>query len=86
MSDAAEATALQVAHRVRDGMRARDRACQARGMRVVEVTPGRASLAKSGRMGIYDIEVSNQNGVRTAVFRGRSHNFRGRPAVPQAKA
>lgn len=151
MSDIAETTALQVAHRVRDGMWARDRACQALGMRVVDVTPGRASLAmtvredmlnghdlchggyittladsafayacnsydeltvasglsidflaparlgetltasahevsKAGRTGVYDVEVSNQNGVRIAIFRGRSHTFRGRPAVPQAKA
>ena len=151
MSDSAETTALQVAHRVRDGMWARDKACQALGMRVVDVTPGRASLAmtvredmlnghdlchggyittladsafayacnsydeltvasglsidflaparlgetltasahevsKAGRTGVYDVEVSNQNGVRIAIFRGRSHTFRGRPAVPQAKA
>ena len=151
MSDAAETTALQVAHRVRDGMWARDKACQALGMRLVDVTPGRASLAmtvredmlnghdlchggyittladsafayacnsydeltvasglsidflaparlgetltasahevsKAGRTGVYDVEVSNQNGVHIAIFRGRSHTFRGRPAVPQAKA
>ena len=151
MSDSAETTALQVAHRVRDGMWARDKACQALGMRVVDVTPGRASLAmtvredmlnghdlchggyittladsafayacnsydeltvasglsidflaparlgetltasahevsKAGRTGVYDVEVSNQNGVHIAIFRGRSHTFRGRPAVPQAKA
>ena len=151
MADAAETAALQVAHRVRDGMWARDKACQALGMRVLDVSPGRASLAmtvreemlnghdlchggyittladsafayacnsydeltmasglaidflaparlgetltaaahevsKAGRTGVYDVEVSNQNGVRIAVFRGRSHTFRGRPAVPQAKA
>jgi acyl-CoA thioesterase len=151
MSDAAQTTALQVAHRVRDGMWARDKACQALGMRVVDVTPGRATLAmtvreemlnghdlchggyittladsafayacnsydeltvasgltidflaparlgetltasahevsKAGRTGVYDVEVSSQNGVRIAVFRGRSHTFRGRPAVPQASA
>ena len=151
MSDAAETTALQVAHRVRDGMWARDKACHALGMRILEVTPGRANMAmtvredmlnghdlchggyittladsafayacnsydeltvasglsidflaparlgetlsasahevsKAGRTGVYDVEVSNQNGVRIAIFRGRSHTFRGRPAVPLAKA
>ena len=151
MSDVAQTTALQVAHRVSDGMWASDRACQALGMRVVEVTPGRASLAmtvreemlnghdlchggyittladsafayacnsydeltvasgltidflaparlgealtaaahevsKAGRAGVYDVEVCNQDGVRIAVFRGRSHTFRGRPAVPPANA
>jgi acyl-CoA thioesterase len=151
MSDADETTALQVAHRVRDGMWARDKACQALGMRILDVSPGCASLSmtvrddmlnghdlchggyittladsafayacnsydeltvasgltidflaparvgetltavarevsKAGRTGVYDVEVSSQSGVRIAVFRGRSHTFRGRPAVLQTRA
>lgn len=151
MADAEDPKALKVAHRVRDGMWARDRACQALGMRIVDVTPGRARLtmtvredmlnghqlchggfittladsafayacnsydeltvasglsidflaparlgetlsasahevSKAGRTGVYDVEVCNQDGLRIAVFRGRSHTFRGRPAVPQASA
>lgn len=38
-------------------------------------------LSKSGRSGVYDIEVSNQRGERVAVFRGRSHTMKGRPVI-----
>lgn len=31
----------------------------------------------AGRTGIYDIEVTNQNGQRIAIFRGRSYRLRG---------
>ena len=40
-----------------------------------------AEVSKTGRSGIYDTEVSNQHGERIAVFRGRSHTFKGKPAV-----
>jgi acyl-CoA thioesterase len=39
-------------------------------------------VSKAGRTGVYDCEVSNQRGVRIAVFRGRSHTVKGKPAVP----
>jgi acyl-CoA thioesterase len=39
-------------------------------------------VSKSGRTGVYDTEVTNQHGKRVAVFRGRSHTVRGKPAVP----
>ena len=143
-------TAQQVADHVRDGMWANDRACKALGMRVVTVTPGRATLemtvredmlnghdichggliatladsafayacnsydeltvasgfavdllapgqlgdvltasalevSKAGRSGVYDIEVTNQHGKRIAVFRGRSHTVRGKPAIPAGR-
>ncbi len=39
-------------------------------------------VSKTGRTGVYDCEVSNQRGVRIAVFRGRSHTVKGKPAVP----
>lgn len=43
-------------------------------------------VSKAGRTGLYDIEVKNQAGKRIAVFRGRSHTVRGRPAVPVTRA
>lgn len=88
MSDAAQTTALQVAHRVRDGMWARDNACQALGMRILgeTLTASAHEVSKAGRTGIDHVDVGNQNGVRIAVFRGRSHTFRGRSAVPQVQA
>ena len=39
-------------------------------------------VAKTGRTGVYDADVSNQHGERIAVFRGRSHTVKGKPAVP----
>jgi acyl-CoA thioesterase len=42
-------------------------------------------VSKSGRTGVYDIEVSNQHGKRIAVFRGRSHTVRGKPAIPPGR-
>ena len=41
-----------------------------------------AEVAKAGRTGVYDIEVTNQRAERVAVFRGRSYTARGRPVVP----
>ncbi len=41
-----------------------------------------AEQAKGGRTGLYDAVVTNQRGERVAVFRGRSHTMKGRPAVP----
>ncbi len=38
-------------------------------------------VAKAGRTGVYDTDVSNQRGERIAVFRGRSHTVKGKPAV-----
>ena len=38
--------------------------------------------ALSSRTGVYDITVSNQDGVRIALFRGNSHRIRGE-VVPQ---
>jgi acyl-CoA thioesterase len=39
-------------------------------------------VSKTGRTGVYDVDVSNQRGERIAVFRGRSHTMKGKPAVP----
>jgi len=38
-------------------------------------------VSKSGRTGVYDTVVTNQRGDRVAVFRGRSHTMKGKPAV-----
>ena len=35
-----------------------------------------AEVAKTGRSGVYDVEVTNQRGERVALFRGRSHTLR----------
>jgi len=41
-------------------------------------------VSKSGRTGLYDTEVTNQRGERIAMFRGRSHTIKGKPAVASA--
>lgn len=38
-------------------------------------------VSKTGRTGVYDTHITNQRGERIAVFRGRSHTLRGKPAV-----
>jgi len=46
-------------------------------------------VAKSGRTGVYDIEVRNQRDERVAAFRGRSYTMKGKPLVeglPMGKA
>ena len=59
------------------------------------VAPGRegdvltaacTEVSKTGRTGVYDTDVRNQHGERIAVFRGRSHTMKGRPAVPAMPA
>lgn len=40
--------------------------------------------SKSGRTGVYDITVTNQAGVRVAIFRGRSYTLKGKPLLPNA--
>lgn len=38
-------------------------------------------VAKSGRTGVYDIDVTNQRGERIAAFRGRSYTMKGKAIV-----
>ena len=45
------------------------------------LTADARELSKSGRTGLYDIEVHNQQGVRVAMFRGRSYTMKGRPVI-----
>ena len=40
-----------------------------------------AEVARAGRTGVYDTTVTNQHGEPIAVFRGRAHTIKGRPAV-----
>ena len=50
--------------------------------RLGDVLTARAhEVSKSGRTGVYDIEVSNQRGEKVAAFRGRSYTMNGRPVV-----
>ncbi len=37
---------------------------------------------KGGRLGLYDVLVTNQNGAQIGLFRGRSYTARGKPAIP----
>jgi acyl-CoA thioesterase len=62
----------------------------ASGFAIDFIAPGRlgdvltarcAEVAKAGRTGVYDTEVTNQRGERVAVFRGRSYTIKGKPAV-----
>ena len=62
----------------------------ASGFSIDFVAPGRLGdvlsahcieISKSGRTGVYDTSVTNQRGERIAVFRGRSHTLKGKPAV-----
>jgi acyl-CoA thioesterase len=45
------------------------------------LTADAREISKSGRTGLYDIEVHNQQGVRVAMFRGRSYTMKGRPVI-----
>jgi acyl-CoA thioesterase len=45
------------------------------------MTAHAVEVAKSGRTGVYDIEVTNQRGERIAAFRGRSYTMKGKPLV-----
>ena len=39
-------------------------------------------VSQTGRTGIYDVVVTNQNGATIAVLRGRSHQIKDRKTVP----
>ena len=38
-------------------------------------------VSKSGRTGVYDVDVRNQHGQAIAAFRGRSYRMKGKPLV-----
>ena len=45
------------------------------------LTATASEVSRSGRTGVYDIDVRNQRGERVAVFRGRSYTMKGKPVV-----
>ncbi len=65
----------------------------ASGFAIDLIAPGRlgdvltatcTEVSKAGRTGVYDVEVTNQRGERSAVFRGRSYTSRVKPGIPAA--
>lgn len=38
-------------------------------------------MSKAGRTGVYDVDIRNEQGLRVAVFRGRSYTAKGKPSV-----
>jgi acyl-CoA thioesterase len=40
-------------------------------------------VSKTGRLGVYDVDVRNQRDERVLAFRGRSYTMRGKPVVPE---
>ena len=62
----------------------------ASGFNVEIVAPGRlgdvltataVEVSKSGRMGVYDVDVRNQRDERVVAFRGRSYTMKGKPVL-----
>jgi acyl-CoA thioesterase len=62
----------------------------ASGFNVEIVAPGRlgdvltataVEISKSGRMGVYDVDVRNQRGEHVVAFRGRSYTMKGKPVL-----
>lgn len=44
------------------------------------LTAQAVQVSQAGRTGIYDVVVTNQDGLRIALFRGRSHRLNRQPA------
>jgi acyl-CoA thioesterase len=47
------------------------------------LTATATEVATTGRTGLYDVEVTNQDGLTVAVFRGRSARISGRTVLPK---
>jgi acyl-CoA thioesterase len=45
------------------------------------LTATATEVSKSGRTGVYDVQVHNQHGQTVAVFRGRSYSMKGKSLV-----
>jgi len=45
------------------------------------LTATAVEISKTGRTGVYDIQVGNQRGETVAAFRGRSYTVKGKPLV-----
>ena len=48
------------------------------------LTADASEVSLRGRTGVYDIVVTNQDGARVALVRGRSASLRGRTVLPVA--
>lgn len=46
------------------------------------LTATATEMSRSGRTGVYDVEVCNQQAQRIALFRGRSYTMKGKPVAP----
>ena len=46
------------------------------------LTAAASETSRAGRIGVYDIVVTNQHGRRVALVRGRSHSLTGRTVIP----
>ena len=42
-------------------------------------------ISKTGRLGVYDVDVCNQRGERVLAFRGRSYTMKGKPVLPSSE-
>jgi acyl-CoA thioesterase len=49
------------------------------------LTATAAEVSKSGRMGVYDVDVRNQRDERVVAFRGRSYTLKGKPVLAPVK-
>ena len=63
----------------------------AAGFDVQIIAPGRlgdvltataVEVSKTGRLGVYDVDVRNQRDERVLAFRGRSYTMKGKPLLP----
>ncbi len=45
------------------------------------LTATAVEVSKSGRLGVYDVDVRNQQGERVLAFRGRSYTIKGKPVL-----
>jgi len=63
----------------------------AAGFDVQLIAPGRlgdvltacaVEISRSGRLGVYDVDVRNQRDERVCAFRGRSYTLKGKPVLP----
>ena len=46
------------------------------------LTATAVEVSKTGRLGVYDVDVRNQQGERVLAFRGRSYTMKGKPVLP----
>ena len=47
------------------------------------LTATAVEISKTGRLGVYDVDVRNQRDERVLAFRGRSYTMKGKPVLPQ---